>query len=292
MNRAVRTRQLLELSDLNADGRSLDAQGYYAPRDVTLAGRRLVWTPGELNWRLQRPQPGLLTGFLRLADASDGDVARYAQAHGVLRICRHGIPDSHSAWDVAEAEGPRCRPRAWETTERWRHFSAQANAALRIASALPREPDRVGGRATLRRRATFQTHRADWGVLTPYVVVRMSSTGEATEAGTLALYLTRWLRLGGVEPALSWTAHPRVELFLGSFFGALALQLVLAASGSKGLAFCTECVRPYIPTSRIAQTDKRDHFCETCRELGVPQQRASRRLYERRQRRHAKEAGR
>jgi len=297
MKAARRTHELLELSDLNLDGRSLDSQAYYAPTDVQLTrGHRLVWTPGILNWRLQRPQPGLLHGFLRLADAADAEIRQYASIHGVLQICRHGLPALHNP-PPEFAPGVTvgrswCRVPPWEDTERWRHFSTQANAALRIAAALTGNDDDGGARNRSRPTAPFVARRADWTVLEPYLVVRLSGTREITESGTLAFVLSQWLRWGGVGPVLSWIDRSRIELSLQTFFGALAMQLVLATSGSKGLAFCAECGRPYIPAIRIAESDTRDHFCETCRSMGVPQQRASRRHYanQHRGRKSAKEA--
>ena len=78
-----------------------------------------------------------------------------------------------------------------------------------------------------------------------------------------------WLQIGGIQPRFRWGADAPV-VFLGTpcLIGARAVQLLLAISRTDGLAICSACALPYIPTKQRAPNRRR--YCPTCRAAGLP----------------------
>ena len=117
---------------------------WLVPEDIALRRDRLCWRsskpwpefPGfKYAYAKRTPGPGLLEQFVALSDASDEDILRYARHWGVLVICRHGLPASHS-----EHCGPRTLPGRgrhvfWEPVESWRYFARHAKEILEMAAA-------------------------------------------------------------------------------------------------------------------------------------------------------------
>ncbi len=287
MRNARRTQTELDLAGKRIEDTSIAAQEYYVPSRVEIIGDRLTWDTSGASWRAQRPQSGLLDGFLTLSDASPDRIETYAARHGVLGLCQHGFPGPHQrsgVYSPGESVNQSCRRPGHEPLPRWRELAAQANALLRIAADLPTSDDPQAQRTEL---AALLRHKEDWKVLGHRVpkVPRSRSVQPARPSAMVAGIISQWLAWGGVRPVVAWpAARPRMELWLGSFFGALALDLAFAVTGTRGVAFCAECGRPFIPGRRIAATDKRAHFCDACRSAGVPQRRASQRFYQRRTR--------
>jgi hypothetical protein len=79
--------------------------------------------------------PGLLEGFIRLADGSDEAVLRYARRWGPLWLCEHGVPwqyDGKECIPPATDSSPWCE----ESLDKWREYAREARAVLRIARKL------------------------------------------------------------------------------------------------------------------------------------------------------------
>lgn len=79
----------------------------------------------------------MLEGFVKLADAADEAILRYARQWGPLWLCRHGRYWQHDALE--------CRPvplrdevwyTRWEDLRSWRDLAREARATLRIARRL------------------------------------------------------------------------------------------------------------------------------------------------------------
>jgi hypothetical protein len=117
---------------------------WLVPEDIALRRDRLCWRsskpwpefPGfKYAYAKRTPGPGLLEQFVALSDASDEDILRYARHWGVLVICHHGLPASHSE-DCKPLTLPgRGRYVFWEPVENWRFFARHAKRVLEMAAA-------------------------------------------------------------------------------------------------------------------------------------------------------------
>lgn len=261
-----------------ADGvdRPLAADEFSVPIDLRLENETLVW-----SWLKGAHQvhsgPGLLDQFVQLSDVSDERILAYARRWGLLILCeQHHLPIGHNQplrfAAPMSAAGASCnlQRRAsdysyLEATEDWRHFARQARALISIAARLH---GRQLGAA------------ADWALVYERTG-REGPPGQGileAERFALTLVVNEWLVLGSVRPQFHWdsgrTTMPAITLGGGGLFGALAVQLMLAVSMTDGLALCSACGAPFVPTRR-PRPDER-HYCPTCREAGRPQRDAAR----------------
>jgi hypothetical protein len=166
--------------------------------------------------------------------------------------------------------GRPCRPRpvskdspwrGWEPISAWRQYSGHARAILRTA-ARAREGD-------LRWRQ--DEWDALWGFSFPAPQGVARSHAEIWEL--LAGFVNDWLEVGNVRPTLLQTPRrdaPTIVLATEwnhnvhefGLFGAIAVQLMFAVSGERGLAWCAGCGEPFEPSRRL--TPSRRHFCAAC----------------------------
>ncbi len=248
-------------------------------------------------WRLGRKQsPPLRTedleGFAELYDATGPGIAQFASRFGALRICKHGLPASHLT-----APTP-CTPlkgagqwQGWfrEPLADWVRFASEVDAMLLMA------PDLSAGKpALIDALEVFGTH-ADrsssaltdldpFGLVDPNSDLRIATeiinSGRkpsakqaraayaelqghlAYERQELALYVTRWLQMGGVGPSAEWVQGRGLEqTWKGEgLFGALALKLAaeVADGGRVECAGCRKLIRP-----THARSGQR-HWCPAC----------------------------
>jgi hypothetical protein len=254
---------------------------------VTLDGNRLRWDIGSGAWT--RAGPGLLDGFLRLADAGPEAILRYAQRWGVFGICSHGLPSSHNRGPTPHplltvGEPPWCRPQGhdqgtpWEETQLWNDYARAFRALVSIAARL-HDGDR--------------SRHEDWAALN---VTPTAPWLRRDERAQLAVVLTQFLEQGGVRPAISWKEladRPLLGFAGAGLFGALTMQLVLACAGSDGLALCSGCGVAYLPPRQPSAGTRR--YCPECRRRKVDQRDAARAYRQRKKPRnegkaHAREA--
>lgn len=243
---------LAALSD--HDAQRIAATPWAVPDRVRLddAGEHLVWAwSGEPTiWR--QPSDGILEGFIRLLDAGPAEVLGYARRWGVLGICRHGLPASHSPPPAGLRQSDRfaaepassldwpsgCQPvaeivdgRWWgrEPIAAWRALAGEARGVALAVARLGLETDP----------APAARHRA------------------AEAAMWVQGRLDEWVEIGRVRPVcearIDWSGakdDPRLVSTMGGdgLFGALALRLLLAVTGVRGLAFCAACDEPFAPT--------------------------------------------
>jgi hypothetical protein len=105
---------------------------------------RIGRSQGEV--RLVRPSAPMLDEFLSLADAPPRRILAYAKTWGVLGICKHGQPCTHTPFTSRRQLSPRvedrCAPLGWdgrggfEPIEAWRRYAELADATLRVAEQL------------------------------------------------------------------------------------------------------------------------------------------------------------
>jgi hypothetical protein len=107
------------------------------PGELWLDGSSLAWDARPDPDAIVRPGPAMLEGFVKLADAKDEAILRYAREWGPLWLCRHGQYWQHDRME--------CRPvplsdehwyTRWEDLQTWRDLAKEARAALRIARKL------------------------------------------------------------------------------------------------------------------------------------------------------------
>ena len=248
-----------------------DAGVWHIPAEAVAFGGLLQWR--RLGLRSQPTangsEPNMLEAFIRLANAQDDSVARFALRWGVLR---------DGEW-LLEGSEPLAEWRAVAE-----HFAAVMDVAARLRIGDAVDPERW---ARLGRTGLVDVEllagpdgepevrlRHQLWPLSPFA--RQCSPPEA-----VGYIVSGWLRRSAVGLGLSWTDRPQVVLVPRSLLGGLALQLAFAVSGADGLALCSSCGRPFTPKRRPAAG--RRAYCPTC---GV---RAARRDAQRDYRRKAKE---
>jgi len=237
---------------------------WLVPEDIALRRDRLCWCPSKPSpefpgftyaYAKRTPGPGVLEQFVALSDAPDADILRYARHWGVLVICHHGLPASHS-----ENCRPLTLPRRggyvfWEPIESWRYFARHAKAVLEMAAAtyngqviesaitdrlfpMPPIAKRSGARAPSVRRRKDEKFRFDrslyllherknifehWlaGIPEPgptkLAVHPSGNTKTLTRQRAFVSYAVNcWLNWGRARPQIDWDGPtPTIELTTG-----------------------------------------------------------------------------
>jgi hypothetical protein len=206
-------------------------------------GRRLTNRREDQNW------DGLLERFASLRDATDEAVMDFSTRYGVLEICTHDRPASHSrTWDRP------CAPRRLAASDRtpwnltldeeataagrepfavWRRLAEQADAALMIATAL-----HLGHMGDPALWATLSDPMPPAGAKDDAVAREQPATPEASDNATLvreakrrlAAFVDRWLDEGGVRPLVFWsgyTEHRSSYRWAAGLYGSIGIQLML-----------------------------------------------------------------
>lgn len=256
--------QFTQLSDEDTGQlfRTVDQQAFLAPIVVEKGDGGVVWTPdpagGGLRWRL--PEPNLLSDFLKLEGAGEDGVVAFARRHGVLGICKDGLPASHN--DVIRSllnAGTSCEPLLssarpgwyWEPFKPYRVLAEVARAMLKVGA------DLHDGKPGC---------EEDWQRITPAIPdlsVLLEDPRVPWRRAALTAALSCWLRLGAVEPSLYWpAAGPTIVLSVGGLFGALGVQLLTAVASSSGPIFCSGCGAWFQRRRRPPLSQRR--FCEQC----------------------------
>lgn len=244
-----------------------------------------------LHWKHDADDPtyfadageGFLENFVELEEATDEEIAVFAERWGVLLICEHGFPSTHAPapWPfnsdavvplfddgtAADLEMPRgCRPLSspdggnMEPMGVWRILSRQFKAALDVAARL-----HWGEKGP----------QGAWQHLGGPPAPIGTDDGVETEKLYLGAFVENMLQMGDVRIGFSWADNvSEVDLVAPSMFSALAMQLALAVSRSDGLAICSNCARPFIPSRRPKPSQRR--YCAICTRDKVPVRDASR----------------
>lgn len=207
-----------------------------------------------------------LNVFIRLASRPDpSKVLAFARRWGVLGICEHDLPASHSPLTRQRGPGGHCYPRGYyessfsggfDPLRCWHSYAAQALAILKVAESL---------------RHQRQPNPGDWET----AFSRSYSPASNSPLNTrmmLMQVVNRWLEWGDVRPQAAWSNDGKsLTLTLGTvgagmhpggnLFGLLAIQLAATVAGARGIEFCGYCGDAFTP--------QRSHqrFCSTpCRE--------------------------
>ena len=275
--------------------KTVELSAWRIPTRIELHDGYLVATDPPSEWKSVGPnRAGLLVGFARLADADDDQILDFARTWGLLELCGHNQPRTHtsrSTTQLGSAPTPVCGellPAGGEPVEIWRTYASQAAAFLAIHSRLLHGND---------------TNEAMWEPLRPLfprfldlpddtrpeglrqvhdfagrsgrignIRITIPPLNEARPA--IAYAVRRWMTMGAVGVQFEWTASIGTLTFGGqSLFGALATLVAVTLSGAEGPILCSHCRLPYNPTRKPRGPR---HFCQTCRDDGQPQKYAKR----------------
>jgi hypothetical protein len=253
---------------------------------------------GQLRYRLAGGQDtvadaSMLPDFLRLSTASDESILRYARRWGRFSLCRHGTPCFHTRnqefaavtaclplgvkeeWFYTAPDGtPRY---VWEPVAVWRHYSRKALAILNICANLrSNRLARAEDWLTVYEWSDYHDAHAyphvEIDTITGDVCV-LRDTSEpplwgrsiAEERDLVTRCINGWLSLDVTTLMVQWPRDrdsPQLALVHGGLFAALGLQILLAFTNNDGLALCSACSMPYIPSRRPAP--HRRHYCPSC----------------------------
>jgi hypothetical protein len=239
------------------------------PKETTIDDLIGVRGRSQGGVRLSRPSGRMLDEFLELADASAKRILSYAQRWGVLGICRHGKPCTHTPYTSQRIIYPPvpdlCAPLGWdgrggrEPVEAWRRYAREATAILRVGESL--RDRRTPTESDLRTLLAPHKHpsRVPVSIAWPLLIRAVN----------------RWVTDGDVRPWLVLHAHtlgyePRVRMASPwsygtpswGLFGALGTQIQLAIARASYM-FCDECGRKC--DRRRSPAAGREHFCSpTC----------------------------
>ena len=210
----------------------------------------------------QRAAVPELLRFIRLADGTDQQIADFARLHGVLRLCKHGVPFTHVGVKIAGAEpmGTPCnlvrhRGRYFERFQWWRRLAAEARAIFRISinhheqqTGLAEDWETLRGAPAQPMMRTFLPLRA---------------TTLERERRWLLDYVGVWILMSGVRPHAFWGASGKMNVGLtGGLAGTLAVQLLSAVTGTPGSAACASCGTFF--TIKHKGPGRKPRYCSNC----------------------------
>ena len=169
----------------------------------------------------------MLTDFLKLQGGGLKEVLKYACKHGVLDICKHGLPHAHHGWCAP----PGWPLEGWTSLEAWRSTAGLFATILRISSDLKEDPQSSG-------------RKEDWRIV--FSTVQDDDARKHLEIlnrefglNMLQGIVNDYLRIGEVAPLIArtpsgWKLHVAGNS-LYALFGSLAFQLALVLCGAGDL---------------------------------------------------------
>jgi hypothetical protein len=99
-------------------------------------------------------------------------------------------------------------------------------------------------------------------------------TNLASARNLLGWRVNQWLSWGTARPWMVWGKGPELKMSggaidlssgAGHLLGVIAWSLAMAVCGNA-IAFCKDCMKPYVPSRRVAAG--RNNFCPACRLRG------------------------
>ena len=231
------------------EGSLMEHPETYRSESIRLEGSNLV-VPGDPDWdhRRERGSPQLLREFIALRDQGPVEICGFANKHGLLGLCRCGLPFAHE---------PECEPNQSddgrfyvEPVQRWQKIARMAYAITALRQELPESRGSPKHWRTLDTPPLGNPETALWTVV-----------GDWVSAADVRL------NIGGYD------GEPQLQ---GRWlFGTLALEL-LQAVRTRRLAVCSGCTRVYWRRREPKRGQK--NWCPICNDEGVRSRHAKRGL--------------
>lgn len=243
------------------DARSMIEGVLWVPRRIEIKNEFLL-TSYSAGGRRKTISPTMLAEFAEFGvTCEESKLLRFAKRYGPIGICEHGLPCGHNRQsfarlhNVGDCESMPSDVPGWdhsEPLEKWFEFAKQAQAILACSANLHR-----GEHPELE---DLKTAYPAW------FAVKQSRCKMATARGLVEGAINTWIHYGGLRPHFLWNRDGCSVVFSAgdycSVFGALAVQLMLAAANKDGLVICSGCRRAYPPTRR--PNPRRRRFCPNC----------------------------
>jgi hypothetical protein len=198
----------------------------------------LTDVPEELSGVFDAKERVILPEFERA-------INEYASRFGILGICEHNLPASHPSLNFRQQDPRPCEPRKdgadyIENVGHWLSYARQARALLNVAAAIYSDD---------------KGRQRDWEELVSDGE-RLLEGGDERRKGLVSFYVHGWMRVGGVHLDMPWEGpSPEIRVMTHwsyGLFGAVAIQLALAISRTDGLAICSACGEPFVPSRKPA----------------------------------------
>lgn len=235
---------------------------------------------------LKAPSRRVLDEFVGLTTAPAEAILAFARRWGVLDLCKHGLPFTHSvektkwgipqSWTCAPFRNPDYRLSYWchygyESLWDWWMWARRADAILKIAANL---------------QAGRRGRRQDWDIVADWKGEGLPRPVRRDDIDAewylLCRYVNEWCEVSQVSLHISYQPHGIPAIRFGScwapgrLFGTIGLQLMTRVSGAGSMAVCSSCSCLFTP-SRIPKPLEAS-YCSGCRGKGVPVRMAKRRL--------------
>jgi len=203
------------------------------PREIRLEGNEIIWNPQDSEVVTKEVEKELLFDFANLVLFGSESILEFARDWGVLGLCEHGMPATHSVSLNASTSGAtegECQPTGREQAEQWQEYARGVRALLNIAAKVNRGD---AGRSE------------DWLVLG---VKADDQPGDSSSAERLIQsFANGLLVLANVRPRVQLNpakikiSHPASS----SFFGVLAVQVAQHVARTNGPLLCSGCGEIY-----------------------------------------------
>jgi len=231
----------------------------------------------------------LLDRVLRLADADDDAVAKFADSYGVVLMCaEHGLPLSHSRTVGQQYEQYECDveggQRPFVRIETYRELARRSRAILNLATRLHNSAARLHNREetdpndwaelgysekpiSQRLPKSWKPRKADLGERTQQAMDKRTQQ----EREVLGEFIDTWLDQCAFRLQFEWYEGPKYEgpslqCVASGLVGAVAVAVMLAVAQCDGLAICTSCKGAYAPSQKPKAG--RNNYCPACRGSG------------------------
>jgi len=226
----------------------------------------------------------MLQRFTALHGSEDAEILKFAKDWGVLGLCEHNLPASHSSIIFGAQFGFKpcslmpSRVAGFDYSDdvaSWRRFSAAADAVIQLAAKL--NQDRLDdSEESWTPLLSHPPMPLDWrkGDIGLMPLKRQLKRPEMLRGarGLLAREIETWLEIGKVglrfgQEGGRWKIAFASNAF-PTLFGLLGLKLMFHIAGVEGIVFCSTCPKAYIPEERRPST-KRANYCDTCKNDGT-----------------------
>jgi hypothetical protein len=288
----------MALSDDGVLGRRVRAPYFYRPQ-LELRDIRLVDPAGErakaepcLVWQFSRRRPPIrrsarltteaLDEFVGLLNAGPQAVLRFAQKRGVLGLCAHGRPFTHTNGAIFEDRSGElkldqpCLPRVLpgtglladggycETIADWKTWIADADAVLRRAAKLKGAPP-LSLVPAGRRRAEREARAADWNFVISHAQTWLAESG--TRWTMHDFPQEEWLQPNIARRLIENPRRLQLVAHTPMLFDVLAFQLAQVVTQSEGPLICAACNLPFTRVRKPRPGGR--SFCSTCGHKGA-----------------------